>query len=68
MAREIAMENVRIGFKNFEGREGPYNRKGERDFVVFLDSEFAKQLESEGWKIIDLLNLNDMKSAFGGEN
>ena len=51
MAREIAMENVRIGFKNFEGREGPYNRKGERDFVVFLDSDFAKELESEGWNI-----------------
>lgn len=51
MAREIAMENVRIGFRNFEGREGPYNRKGQRDFVVFLDSEFAKQLDEEGWNI-----------------
>ena len=51
MAREIAMEGVRIGFRNFEGRERPYNRKGDRDFVVFLDDEFAKELEVEGWNI-----------------
>lgn len=51
MAREIAMENVQIGFRNFEGREGPYNRKGDRDFVVFLDKDFAKQIEEEGWNV-----------------
>lgn len=51
MARELAMEGVQIGFRNFEGREGPYNRKGDRDFVVFLDSEYAKELEAEGWNI-----------------
>lgn len=51
MVKEIAMENVQIGFKNFEGREGPYNRKGQRDFVAFLDDEFAKELEAEGWNI-----------------
>lgn len=51
MAKELVMESVQIGFRNFEGREGPYNRKGDRDFVVFLDSEFAKELEREGWNI-----------------
>ena len=51
MAKEIVMESVQIGFRNFEGREGPYNRKGDRDFVVFLDDHFAKELESEGWNI-----------------
>lgn len=50
-AREIAMESVQIGFRNFEGREGPYNRKGERDFVVFLDDEFARELKASGWNI-----------------
>ena len=51
MAKELVMESVQIGFRNFEGREGPYNRKGDRDFVVFLDREFAKELEREGWNI-----------------
>lgn len=51
MAKEIVMESVQIGFRNFEGREGPYNRKGDRDFVVFLDPEFAEELDREGWNI-----------------
>jgi|SRR5690625_1309425 len=51
MAKELVMESVQIGFRNFEGREGPYNRKGDRDFVVFLDREFAEELEREGWNI-----------------
>lgn len=51
MAKELVMESVQIGFRNFEGREGPYNRKGDRDFVVFLDREFAEELENEGWNV-----------------
>ena len=51
MAKEVVMESVQIGFRNFEGREGPYNRKGDRDFVVFLDREFAEELDKEGWNI-----------------
>lgn len=30
--------------------------------------EDREKLESEGWKIIDLLNMNQMKGVFGGEN
>ena len=37
-------------------------------FLTEEQLEDKEKLESEGWKIIDLLNLNDMKSAFGGEN
>lgn len=51
MAKELVMESVQIGFRNFEGREGPYNRKGDRDFVVFLDRAFAEELDKEGWNI-----------------
>ena len=51
MVKELVMESVQIGFRNFEGREGPYNRKGDRDFVVFLDREFAEELDKEGWNI-----------------
>ena len=37
-------------------------------FLTEEQLEDKEKLESEGWKIIDLLNLNDMKSAFGGES
>lgn len=51
MARPVSLENVRIGFRNFEGREGMYNKKGERSFAVFLDRGTAEQLSSEGWNV-----------------
>ena len=47
----ISLENVRIGFRNFEGREGDYNNKGDRSFVVFLDDQTAKELAEEGWNV-----------------
>lgn len=51
MAGELKLANVRIGFRNLEGREGQYNRKGERSFVVFLDSVTAENLLSQGWNV-----------------
>jgi hypothetical protein len=51
MARPVSLENVRIGFRNFEGREGMYNKKGERSFAVFLDRQTADELHAEGWNI-----------------
>jgi hypothetical protein len=47
----LELENVRIGFKNFEGREGMYNKAGDRSFAVFLDHGLAEQLAAEGWNI-----------------
>lgn len=48
----IVVDNARIGFRNFSGKEGQYNPAGNRNFVLFLDdSEFASKLESEGWNI-----------------
>lgn len=53
MARRanLNLEGVRIGFRNFEGREGRYNVAGNRNFVIFLDNERAAELESQGWNI-----------------
>lgn len=51
MIKPLNLESVRIGFRNFEGREGPYNKAGERSFAVFLDRETAEQLASEGWNV-----------------
>lgn len=49
--KPVSLENVRIGFRNFEGREGMYNKKGDRSFAVFLDRQTADQLAQEGWNV-----------------
>lgn len=48
----IVMENARILFRNFSGKEGKYNRAGSRNFCVMIeDPEFADQLRNEGWNV-----------------
>lgn len=50
--KPLSLENVRIGFRNFEGREGKYNKAGERSFAVFLeDHQLAEELAREGWNV-----------------
>ncbi len=51
MAQVINLENAVIGFRNFEGREGPYNKSGERSFAVFLNEETARELADQGWNV-----------------
>lgn len=47
----VLMENVRIIFRNFAGREGMYNREGDRNFCVLLDPETAEAMDKDGWNI-----------------
>lgn len=51
MVEKLKIDNADIGFKNFEGREGPYNKNGDRNFVVFLNENTASELDKEGWNI-----------------
>lgn len=51
MAGVLSIEGARIGFKNFAGAEGPYNKEGERSFAIFLDDELAHQLLADGWNV-----------------
>lgn len=47
----ILMEGVRIIFRNFTGREGQYNREGDRNFAVLLDDKIAGDLHNDGWNV-----------------
>lgn len=47
----ITIEGARIVFRNFEGKEGKFNKAGKRNFCVLLDEEFASTLKDDGWNI-----------------
>lgn len=51
ITKNLSIEDARIGFRNFEGKEGQYNPKGKRNFAVFLDKENADELAKDGWNI-----------------
>ncbi|NMC58666.1 MAG: hypothetical protein GYA51_04660, partial [Candidatus Methanofastidiosa archaeon] len=45
VTKNIIVENARIAFRNFSGKEGKYNPAGRRNFCVFLDPKTAEELE-----------------------
>jgi hypothetical protein len=53
MAKEdtVLMEGVKLIFRNFSGKEGQYNREGERNFAVLLDDQVAEAMAADGWNV-----------------
>lgn len=49
--KTILLEDVRIIFRNFEGREGMYNRAGDRNFAVLLPRDIAEEMVRDGWNV-----------------
>lgn len=47
----VLMEGVRIIFRNFAGREGQYNREGDRNFAVLLDEKVAVAMTEDNWNV-----------------
>lgn len=50
----FTLENAQILFRNFAGKEGPYNREGDRNFCVLLGPALAEILADNGWNIKSL--------------
>ena len=47
----VLMEGVRIIFRNFAGKEGQYNREGDRNFAVLLDEATAEAMAADNWNV-----------------
>lgn len=48
---KLAIENAKIRFKNFSGRDDGENPTNRREFVLVLDADTAQQLIDEGWNV-----------------
>lgn len=58
----LIMEDARIVFRNFAGKEGMYNREGDRNFCVLLEDDLAADMLQDGW------NVKRLKPRDGEEN
>jgi len=47
----VLMEGVRLVFRNFTGKEGQYNREGDRNFGVILPNDVAEAMLADGWNV-----------------
>lgn len=49
--KNLVVENARIAFRNFSGKETKFNRAGNRNFAVIFDKETGEELKEQGWNV-----------------
>lgn len=52
--QNATLEDVRILYRNFSGKEGQYNAKGQRNFCVILPPDVADAMAADGYNIKSL--------------
>ena len=50
-AKTFMVEDAQIIFRNFTGKEGQYNREGDRNFAVILEQDVAEKMLEDGWNV-----------------
>lgn len=47
----ITFEDAKIVFRNFSGKEGRFNRAGDRNFALLLEAADAEAMLADGWNV-----------------
>jgi hypothetical protein len=57
---QFKIEDAELVFRNFEGREGTYNIRGERNFnVILTNPSDVAALQADGWALGELKPLDE---------
>lgn len=63
----VLMQGVKILFRNFAGKEGKFNKAGDRNFVVLLDPKTAEAMGDDGWNVKHLKPREDDEDDLIGQ-
>lgn len=49
--KTFMVEDASLHWRNFQGREGPYNQAGTKTFCVDVDPDTATAMQADGWNV-----------------
>lgn len=56
---QLLVEDGKIVFRNFAGKEGQYNREGDRNFCVIIPEDIALMMIDDKWNVKKLKDRQD---------